>query len=43
MASTRSFLTTVLAKIGQTPADELSQFLLDVWKREDVAEPHSAK
>ncbi len=28
------YLTSVLAKIGQTPHDELEQFLPDVWKRE---------
>jgi transposase len=33
------YLTSVLAKIGQTPCEELEQFLPDVWKREDVAEP----
>ncbi|HEX4286562.1 MAG TPA: IS66 family transposase [Terracidiphilus sp.] len=32
------YLTSVLAKIGQTPASELYQFLPDVWKREDAAE-----
>jgi transposase len=30
------YLTSVLAKIGQTPASELEQFLPDVWKNEDV-------
>jgi hypothetical protein len=29
---------SVLAKIGQTPAHELDQFLPDVWKADD-AEP----
>jgi hypothetical protein len=29
----------VLAKIGQTPTDDLEQFLPDVWKGEDAAEP----
>jgi hypothetical protein len=29
----------VLAKIGQTPRDEFDQFLPDVWKAEDAAEP----
>lgn len=33
------YLTSVLAKIGQTPARELNQFLPDVWKRNDAAEP----
>jgi transposase len=36
------YLTSVLAKIGQTPAAELAQFLPDVWKREDAAEPIDA-
>jgi len=30
------YLTSVLAKIGQTPTAELDQFLPDVWKAEDV-------
>jgi len=29
----------VLAKIGTTSADELEQFLPDVWKADDAAEP----
>lgn len=33
------YLTSVLAKIGSTPAEELDQFLPDVWGREDKAEP----
>lgn len=33
------YLTSVLAKIGQTPADQLGQFLPNVWKAEDAAEP----
>lgn len=33
------YLTSVLAKIGQTPADGLTQFLPDVWKAEDLADP----
>ncbi len=33
------YLTSVLAKIGTTPADELEQFLPDVWRRDDAAEP----
>ena len=36
------FLTSVLAKIGQTPREELEQFLPDVWKAEDAAEPVSS-
>ena len=30
------YLTSVLAKIGQTPSHELAQFLPDVWKRDDA-------
>jgi hypothetical protein len=44
------YLTSVLskirrggAKIGQTPAEELGQFLPDVWKEEDAAEPMAAE
>jgi transposase len=33
------YLTSVLAKIGATPREELVQFLPDVWKAEDAAEP----
>jgi hypothetical protein len=33
------YLTSVLAKIGITRPDGLEQFLPDVWKREDSAEP----
>jgi transposase len=33
------YLTSVLAKIGQTPMSELDQFLPDVWKAEDAVEP----
>ncbi|MDX2037240.1 MAG: IS66 family transposase [Isosphaeraceae bacterium] len=33
------YLTSVLAKIGRTPAKEMGQFLPDVWKAEDAAEP----
>jgi len=33
------YLTSVFAKIGQTPKEELGQFLPDVWKAEDTAEP----
>jgi hypothetical protein len=32
------YLTSALAKIGQTPAEALGQFLPDMWKREDSAE-----
>jgi len=35
----QAYLTSVLAKIGTTPREELDQFLPDVWKREDAAEP----
>ncbi len=37
----QAYLTSVLAKIGQTPREELGQFLPDVWKKEDAAEPIS--
>lgn len=33
------YLTSVLAKIGTTPREELRQFLPDAWKAEDAAEP----
>jgi transposase len=33
------YLTSVLAKIGTTPEGELEQFLPDIWKRDDAAEP----
>ncbi|MGZ6300231.1 MAG: IS66 family transposase [Candidatus Limnocylindria bacterium] len=33
------YLTSVLAKIGQTPAGELGQFLPDVWKADDQTDP----
>jgi hypothetical protein len=33
------YLTSVLAKIGQTPTAELDQFMPDVWKRESAADP----
>jgi transposase len=36
------YLTSVLAKIGTTPADDLGQFLPDTWKTEDAAEPTPA-
>jgi transposase len=35
------YLTSVLAKIGQTPAEDLEQFLPDVWKRDDAADQAS--
>ncbi len=35
------YLTSVLAKLPFTPADELDQFLPDVWKQDDAAE-HAA-
>ncbi len=35
----QQYLTSVLAKIGTTPREELGQFLPDVWKIEDAAEP----
>lgn len=38
-ACPQRYLTSVLAKIGQTPAGELEQFLLDLWGRDDNAEP----
>jgi transposase len=33
------YLTSVLAKVGQAKLSELGQFLPDVWKAEDAAEP----
>jgi transposase len=33
------YLTSVLAKIGTTAAEQLTQFLPDVWAREDTTEP----
>jgi hypothetical protein len=36
------YLTSVLAKIGQTPSNELQQFLPDVWKKEEAADPPPA-
>ena len=36
------YLTSVLAKIGQTPADDWTQFLPDVWKPDDAADPSHA-
>ena len=35
------YLTSVLAKIGVTPCDDLQQFLPDTWKADDVAESTS--
>ena len=35
----QAYLRSVLAKIGQTPPGELNQFLPDLWKAEDAAEP----
>jgi transposase len=35
------YLTSVLAKIGTTPSEELAQFLPDAWKVEDAAEPET--
>ena len=35
------YLTSVLAKIGTTPAAELTQFLPDVWKAEDAEDDPS--
>jgi transposase len=39
------YLTSVLARIGQMPREELAQFLPDVWKRqrEDDDEPMSGE
>jgi transposase len=35
----QAYLRSVLAKVGRTPLSELGQFLPDVWKAEDAAEP----
>jgi transposase len=35
------YLTSVLAKIGTTPSEELKQFLPDVWKVEDTEDDRS--
>jgi hypothetical protein len=35
------YLTSIFAKLPFTPAEELDQFLPDVWKREEMAEPMS--
>jgi len=37
------YLTSVLAKIGQTPSGELDQFLPDVWKAEGQIDPVIAR
>jgi transposase len=37
------YLTSVLAKIGTMPVEELEQFLPDVWKAEDAAEAMTAE
>ena len=37
------YLTSVLAKIGTTPTDELEQFLPNVWARENKAVPMSTE
>jgi transposase len=39
----QKYLTSVLAKISQTPMSELDQFLPDKWKADDAAEPLTAK
>jgi transposase len=33
------YLTSVFAKLPFTPESDIDQFLPDVWKREDAAEP----
>ena len=33
------YLTSVLAKLPVTPSDDITQFLPDVWKADDAAEP----
>lgn len=33
------YLTSLLAKIRTTPREELGQFLPDVWKKDDAAQP----
>ena len=33
------YLTSVFAKLPFTPEEEIDQFLPDVWKRDDAAEP----
>lgn len=37
------YLTSVLANIGQTPTEELDQFLPDAWQHEDAANPPLSK
>jgi len=37
------YLTSVFAKIGQTPREELEQFLPDVWSKENAAEHQPAE
>jgi transposase len=37
------YLTSVLARIGTAPREELKQFLPEVWKKEDAAEPVADK
>ncbi|MFN0134569.1 MAG: IS66 family transposase [Phycisphaerae bacterium] len=37
------YLTSVLAKLGATPQEELAQFLPDTWKADDAAEPTTDK
>jgi hypothetical protein len=39
----QKYLTSVLAKIGQTKLSELDQFLPEVWKAEDQCEPSLAE
>lgn len=39
----QKYLTSVLAKIGQTKLSEVDQFLPDQWKAEDAAEPVTAR
>ena len=39
----QTYLTSVLAKIGTTPAEDLDQFLPDVWRRDDLADPTPAE
>ena len=38
----QKYLTSVLAKIGQTPMSELEQFLPDRWKAEDAEPPRDS-
>jgi hypothetical protein len=39
----QAYLTSVLAKIAATPVSDLEQFLPDVWKKDNTAEPRPAK